>query len=182
VYVSLGAGAALMLGQIGWEYSQGLISRDQATYRAVKYSSLIGLGAGADVGIKLVKQRAWRGTLKGNVFVGAAVLVVDTSWSLYEHGGLAGALRQPDFYEHLGGSISGLSLGIAATASVGACTSEFGPWIAVPSGIAAGTVVGVAAYMGGRATTSWLVRVIWPDLYKTFEQQQIDAAHSQLMQ
>lgn len=147
-YVSLGAGIALSVGQIGWDYSHGLISRDQAAYQAMKYTSLIGAGVGANSGLAYLKQGALRGTLKGNMLVGSVVLVADTSWNVYEHGGLANALRQPDFYEQIGGSVSGLGLGVAATAYVGASTSAFGPWVAVPSGLVAGTIAGVTAYSG----------------------------------
>jgi hypothetical protein len=181
-YVSLAAGLALSLGQIGWDYAHGTLSSDQAAYRATKSLSLIGTGIAADSTLLIVKQGVLRGTLQGNVLVGAAVLLVETSWNVYEHGGTA-ALRHPEFYEQLGGSVSAIGIGgvaafysgVAATAAA----SELGPAAPVVGGISAvvvGTGAGIVAYIGGRSATSWLVRAFWPELYQQYERQQIVAA------
>lgn len=176
VYVGLAASIASSLGEIGWDYTNGLLSRDQAMYRSAKYASLIGTGIGTDALLSQGKQGALRGTWKGNAIVAASMLAVDTSWNVHEHGGYARALRHPDFYEQLGGSASGLGLSIAASAYAAASTSEFGPWVAVPSSLAAGTAVGVGAYCGGRSATAWFVRSLYPEMYQQLEQQQIGAA------
>ena len=181
VYVSLAAGVALSLGQIGWDYAHGTISADQAAYRTTKAVTLIGTGIAADSALRLVQQGAMRGTLRGNLIVGAVVLVVDTSWNVYEHGGMA-AVRHPEFYEQLGGSVSALGIGGVAAIYAGAATSGLGPWVAVPVGFFAGAATGTVAYVGGRSATSWLVQSVWPELYQQYEQQQIAAAKMAILQ
>ena len=181
-YISLAAGTAISLGQISWDYVQGTISRDQAAYRATKAMSLIGSGLAADQLLLRVQGGALRGTVQGNLIVGGVALVAETSWNLYEHGGLA-ALRHPEFYEQLGGSVSAMSIGGAAAfyfgAAATAAASELGPFAPVVggvTGVVVGTLVGTVAYIGGRSATGWLVQSIWPALYQEYERQQISAA------
>ena len=99
--------------------------------------------------------------------------VLDIGFSVYEQGGLRAALNSPGFYEQIGGSVSSLSLGGIAAFYAGATTSEFGPWVAAPAAVVSGVVVGTVAYIGGRSTTQWLLRSIWPQFYQQFERQQI---------
>lgn len=186
VYVSLAAGVAVSLGQIGWDYSHGRLSADQAAYRTAKVLTLIGTGFSADATLILVREGALRSGLKGNLIVGAVVLLVDTSWSVYEHGGLT-AFRHPEFYEQLGGSVSAIGIGgVAAFYSGGAAAaaaSELGPLALLVGGgtaMVVGTSVGIVAYIGGRSATSWLVRSMWPELYQQYEQQQIDSAKDRI--
>lgn len=185
-YTSLAAGVAISLGQIGWDYAHGTLSRDQAAYRTTKALSLIGTGVAADASLRLIRDGAFRGTLKGNLVVGAVVLLAETSWNVYEHGGMA-ALRHPDFYEQLGGSVSALGIGgvaayysgVAATAAA----SELGPAapvVGAATGLAVGTVVGTVAYVGGKSASGWLARSIWPELYQQYEQQQISAVKERI--
>jgi len=109
-------------------------------------------------------------------------LLVETSWNVYEHGGIA-AFRHPEFYEQLGGSVSAIGIGgvagfysgVAATAAA----SELGPFaplVGAATGFVVGTSVGIVAYIGGRSATGWLIRTISPELYQQYEQQQITAA------
>jgi hypothetical protein len=181
VYVSLAAGIALSLGQVGWDYAHGTISKDQAAYRATKSLILIGTGVATNSSLVWIRNGAMRGTLKGNLIVGAVVFLVDTSWSVVEHGGMA-AFQHPGFYEEIGGSVSGLAIGgvagfysgVAATAAA----SELGPAAPVVGGVTGlvvGTGVGIVAYIGGRSAASWLVRSFWPELYQQFQKQQITA-------
>lgn len=181
-YVSLAAGVALSLGQIGWDYAHGSISADQAAYRSTKALTLIGTGVAAYATLLLIREGALRGTLKGNLIVGGVVLLVETSWNVYEHGGIA-AFRHPEFYEQLGGSVSAIGFGgvagfysgVAATAAA----SELGPFaplVGAATGFVVGTSVGIVAYIGGRSATGWLIRTISPELYQQYEQQQITAA------
>ena len=188
VYVSLAAGVALSLGQIGWDYAHGTISADQAAYRATKAATLIGTGITADSALILVQQGALRGTLRGTLIIGVVGLVVDTSWNVYEHGGMV-AFRHPEFYKQLGGSVSAFSIGgVAAFYAGGAATaaaSELGPGAPVVGGITALVTwagVGTVAYIGGRSATSWLVQSAWPELYQQYEQQQIAAARTAISQ
>jgi hypothetical protein len=186
VYVSLAAGVALSLGQIGWDYAHGTLSADQAAYRSTKAFTLIGTGIAADATLLVIRQGALRGTLKGNLIVGGVVLLVETSWNVYEHGGMA-AFRHPEFYEQLGGSVSAIGIGgvagfysgVAATAAA----SELGPVapvVGAATGLVVATGVGIVAYIGGRSATGWLIRTISPELYQQYEQQQI-AATKQLI-
>jgi hypothetical protein len=187
-YVSLAAGVALSLGQIGWDYAHGTLSADQAAYRSTKALTLIGAGLTADRSLLLIQEGASRGTLRGNLIVGAVVLLVETSWSIYEHGGMA-AFRHPDFYEQLGGSLSAIGIGGVAGfysgVAVTAIASETGPaapFIGAGAGFIVGTGVGVTAYIGGRTATSWLIRNFFPELYQQHEQLQISAAKDRIAQ
>jgi hypothetical protein len=181
-YVSLAGAAALSLGHTWWDYARGEISGDQAAYRLTKAASLIGTGLAADQLLLLVQDGALRGTLKGSLIVGAIVFLADTSWSIYEHGGLA-AFRHPEFYEQVAGSVSAITIGgwagfYSATAAT-AAASELGPFapiIGLASGFIFGTGAGVVASVGGRAATGWLLRSIWPEWYQRYEAQQFAAA------
>jgi len=185
-YLSLGAGLALSFGQIGWDSAHGTVSTDQAAYRSMKAATLIGAGLTVDSTLLLAQQGALRGTLQGNLIVGAVVLIVDTSWTIYEYGG-RGAFYHADFYEHLGGSISSVAVGGAAGLYVlgpaTAAAAEFGPAapvIGTGVSLMVGTGVGIVAYVGGRSATSWFVRTLWPELYRQFQQQQIEAVRALL--
>lgn len=180
-YVSLAAGVALSLGQIGWDYANGALSADQAAYRTTKALTLIGTGVVADSMLSKIRDGSFRGTLRGNLIVGGVVLLVETSWNIYEHGGMV-AFRRPDFYEQLGGSVSAIGLGGAAglysglvATGVASETGPFAPVIGTATGFVVGTGVGIIAYVGGRSATSWLVRGFFPELYQLQEQQQITA-------
>ena len=182
VYTSLAAGVALSLGQIGWNYAHGSLSADQASYHTSKAIALIGSGVAADATLILVRGGALRGTLKGNWIVGSAVLLVETSWNLYEQGGMA-AFRHPNFYEQLGGSISAIGIGGAsgfysglATTAAASETGPAAPFIGGAVGFAVGTIVGAIAYVGGRTSTRWLIINGWPEWYQKSIQQQINAA------
>lgn len=186
VYVSLAAGVALSLGQIGWDFAHGALSTDQAAYRTTKALSLIGTGVIADTTLRMIRDGAFRGTLRGNLLVGGVVLVAETSWSVYENGGLA-AFRQPEFYEQLGGSVTAIGIGGVAAFYSGlaatAAASEFGPaapFIGGGTALLVGTGAGMVAYIGGRSTTSWLIHNFWPELYQQYEREQIVAAKKQI--
>lgn len=184
-YISLAFGIALSLGQISWDYAQGSITPDQAAYRAIKAMSLMGTGIATD---SLLFNNTLRGTLRGNLIVGGVVLFVETSWNIYEHGGLA-AFRHPEFYEQLAGSVSAVSIGgVAAFYSGVAATmaaTELGPLAPIvgsATAVVVGSVVGAVAYVGGRSTTSWLIHSIWPELYQECFRQQIWAARERINQ
>lgn len=188
VYASLAAGVALSLGQIGWNYAHGSLSADQAGYHTTKAITLIGAGVTADVTLALVSEGAIRGTLRGNLIVGAAVLLVETSWNIYEQGGVA-AFRHPEFYEQLGGSISAIGIGGAAgfysglaTTAAASETGPAAPFIGGAVGFIVGTGVGIIAYVGGRTSTRWLIINVWPEWYQQSIQQQINAARESIAQ
>ncbi len=178
-YISLAAGIAMSLGQIAWDYAHGSLSSDQVTYRSAKAISLIGAGVATDSVLRLVKDGALRGTLRGNAIVGGVVLVAETSWNVMENGGLT-AFRHPEFYEQLGGSVSAAGLGTVAGLYSGVTatglaseTGPFAPLIGAGVGFTVGAVVGGIAYIGGRSATAWLIESIFPEMYERYQQQQI---------
>lgn len=186
LYVTMGSAVAISLGSIGWDYSHGAISQDQAVYRATKAMALIGTGVGANVALSMFRGGALSGTVKGSLLVGAVVLIAETSWNIQELGGF-NAFRQPEFFEQLGGSMSatviggiaGLEAGVAATLA----SSELGPLapvVGTATGIAVGAGVGVVAYIGGRSTAGFLIRSFAPSLYQQYEQQQIGVAKAEI--
>lgn len=185
-YVSLGAAVSLSLGQIGWDYAYGSISADQAAYRVTKTVSLIGTGLLTNQALSIVKNGAFRGTLKGNLLVGAVVLLVETTWNVAEHGGWS-AFNSAGFYEQLGGSVSALALGSTAAFYAGTTAtmvfSETGPaapFIGATTAFVVGSGVGMVAYFGGRSASSAIIRNFFPQLYQQQIRNEIAAAKSQI--
>jgi hypothetical protein len=142
------------------------------------------VGDPEDSTLRLPWNAALRGTLKGNLIVGGVVLLVETSWNIYEHNGMV-AFRSHDFYEQLAGSVSATGIGgiaffyssLAATAAA----SELGPaapFVGTVTGLVVATRVSIVAYVGGRSATAWLLRTVSPALYQQYERQQINAATS----
>jgi hypothetical protein len=165
-YVSLGAGLALSIGQVGWAYSRGYMTFDQASYVVAKGAALVGAGMVADQVLIHAGGELLRGTLRGNALVGLAVLVVDTSWSIAERGGRA-ALQDPSFYTQFGGSVSALTVGTAVGVLVTGYTIETGPIAAPIIGLVAGTLSGSAAYFAGAYATNEFMREFYPALYSS---------------
>lgn len=185
-YVSLGAAVSLSIGQIGWDYAHGSISADQATYRVAKAVSLMGTGLLANQALSFVKNGAFRGTLKGNLLVGAVILLVETSWNIAEHGGW-NAFQNAGFYEQLGGSVSALAVGSTAAFYAGTTAtmvfSETGPaapFIGAATAFVVGSGVGMVAYLGGRSASSAIIRNFFPELYQQQVRSEIAAAKSRI--
>jgi hypothetical protein len=87
----------------------------------------------------------------------------------------------------LGGSVSAVLIGgvvgyYAASVATG-LSLELGPaapFIGAASGLIVGSVAGVAAYIGGRTTTVFLMRNLWPALYLAYENEQIAAVKDEI--
>jgi hypothetical protein len=174
VYTPLGVALALSWGPTAWDLANGDLSGNSALYRATQSVSLIGVGLGTELFMTLVSEGALRGTIRGNAIVGSAVMIAEMSWLLYEHGGMR-AFYRPEFYEQFIGGVSGLSLGLIATGYTALLTSELGPLPATVSGMVAGTAVGTAGYVGGRAAVRIICEIVWPDLLQQQEKQTLEA-------
>jgi hypothetical protein len=181
VYMSLGAGLALSLGQIGWGYSRGSMTLDDATYAFAKSSLFMGTAIGADQALRHVASGALRGGLRGQALVGLAILIVDTSVSFAEKGGMA-ALHDPAFYSQLGGSASAVVVGTAVTVGILVLAPEAGPGapaVAVASFVA-GAVTGAAAYIAGEHATNEFLREFCPSLYHSEQRRLVRAARDSI--
>ena len=62
-YFALGAGIMLSLGQVGWDFANGTISADQASFRFAKSAALIGSGVASDLTLMVIKDGGPRGGL-----------------------------------------------------------------------------------------------------------------------
>jgi hypothetical protein len=172
-YTSLGMALALSLAPTVWDWANGDLAGNTALYRTTRALSFIGVGVAADFMLQNISQGALRGTIRGNAIVGAALMITDVTWLLYEHG-WGKAFYQPDFYEQVAGGAGGLAFGLAAGGYAAFLTSELGPLPAAVSGIVAGTVAGTAGYLGGRSAARVVLEIVWPDLLQQQERQQLD--------
>jgi hypothetical protein len=172
-YVSFGASLALALGPTIWDWAEGNLTGDKALYRTTRALSLLGVGVGTDALLLTIKQGALRGTLRGNVIVGAAVTITEVTWLLYEHG-WSHAFYQPVFYEEVVGGVSGMGVGLTAGVMATAAASETGPWAPV-IGTGVGVLAGTVAYIGGRSTTRAILELVAPEMFQQQEREQLAA-------
>ena len=167
-YVSLGAVAGLTLGREIWNgWQEGGLTDDAAlriarggsnfaaerwvTRAMTRNTSEIPVASAG--GMRTRGGRVLRGSLRGNALVGVAVLVVDTSFAMYERGGRR-AIHNDAFYAELGGSVSALTVGLAAGQSSAVWTGN--PYVAVAVGTAAAAVAGIA----GQEVTARTIRIL----------------------
>ena len=168
-YVSLGASLALALGPDLWEWWRtGSLSRP-TLFRMGRAGSILAADRAVAYGLAKYGTGALRGGLRGNVITGLVIVAVDTSFSIYENGG-AKAFRSPEFYAHLGGTVSSLTLGLAVGGPVSvyvtAAASETGPWAPViggAAGLVSGGVAGAAGYIGGESASRKILEAVNPD-------------------
>lgn len=172
-YVSLGASLVLVVGPTLWDWGRGNIADHTVVYRTTRALSLLGVGVGTDTLLVTVKHGALRGTLRGNVIVGTALMITEVTWLLYEHGWQR-AFYQPEFYEQVVGGMSGIALGVAGGSLAAVATSEMGPWVAAPVGIVTGVVAGTVGYIGGRSATHVVLDILAPDLIQQYEREQLN--------
>jgi hypothetical protein len=171
-YVFLGVATALLVVPTVWDLSQGEIDGVEAAKRLIPGGSAVFSGIVADRALNKWKGGLLRGTLRGNVMMACVVLMVDTSWRVYEHGGISTALQSPEFVINLGGGISATGLALAggyAGAKVGGAIGAFFGPEGVPIGVIIGSVVvgsaaGVAGYAGGSQGTRWALETFRPEL------------------
>ncbi len=171
-YMLLGVATVLTVGPTAWEWYQGEISGEKAAYQLTKNGSVILAGVAADQALAHFKDGLYRGSLKGNVIVASVVLLVDTSWRVYEHGGVSTASQDPEFWIEFSGSLSATALGLAGgTYGViggAALFSESGPGAIVGGivgGIVVGGVCGTVGYFGGSESTRWAINHFCPEVF-----------------
>lgn len=170
-YVFLGVASTFLVAPAAWDYYTGAIDENEAVYRLAKGGSSILAGIAVDQSLKQLKGGLLRGSMRGNLVTACAVLLTDTSWQVYETGGVGTALHNPEFIINLGGNVSATALGLAGGyvgaktgAAIGSC---FGPKGALAGGMGGGLVVGSAAgfagYVGGSKGTKWAMETFTPE-------------------
>lgn len=184
-YVFVGVATTLLVAPTALDWYQGEISGREAAYRLTKGGSTVVSAIAADQALKQWKGGLLRGTVRGNVIVACVVLIVDTSWQVYEYGGVASALQSPEFIIHLGGGVSATACGLAGgyvgmvggTKAGGVIGAFFGPE-AIPvgaaigggvGGLVVGSASGIAGYFGGSQGTRWVMKTLCPE--KLYEQE-----------
>jgi hypothetical protein len=153
-YVFLGVASTLLVAPTIWDWSQGEMDGEAATYRVTRLGTPILGGAGADLALKNWKGGILRGTLKGNMITACVVMMVETGWQVHEYGGLSRAFNSAEFLINAGGSASAIALGLATGyvgAELGAAAGAFaGPVGSMVGAGAGGLVLGSGGAMIGQ--------------------------------
>jgi hypothetical protein len=160
-YTSLGASLALAAGPTIWDWANGDLPANQAVYRTTRTLNVLGVGVVTDLALTRIWQGALRGTMRGNLIVGTAALITDTTWLLHEHGWRK-ALATPVFYESVAGSAGGLALGLAAGFAAVVWVPGAG-WVAGGAAVVSSAIAGTVGYMGGRSATHMLFEILAPE-------------------
>ena len=180
-YIFLGVASTLMVAPTVWDWSQGEIDSEVAATRLTRVGSPILAGVGADLALKQWRGGLLRGTIKGNVIMGCVVMMAETGWQVYEHGGLEPAVHNADFIINFGGNISATAFGLAggyAAAEVGAAAgSGFGPAGSLVGAGAFGLIGGAGGaavgFWGGSRTTRLVMEKWFPEMLFQQEREQI---------
>lgn len=159
-YTSLGASLALAAGPTIWDWASGNLPANQAVYRTTRALSVLGVGVSTELALRTIRQGALRGTMRGNLIVGTAVVITETTWLLYEHG-WSKALTNPEFYESVAGSATGLAFGLAAGGAMVIWMPGPG-WVVGGAAAVTGAVAGTVGYFGGRSATHVLFEILAP--------------------
>lgn len=178
VYMPLGAALVLSLVPISVDWANGNITYDRAFYHAVRAANLVGVGVGTDKLLGSIGQGAFRGTARGNLIVGTAMAITETSWLLYEYGWQS-AFTQSDFYEKAACGVSTMVLSIPAYVEATALAFEFGPW-ALAIGMGASLVAGTVGCLAGQTATYQLIEVFAPEMHRREEWEKIGRAKDKL--
>ena len=119
-----------------------------------------------------------KGSMKGNVVTGIALLGVEAGWGVYDNGGWSSVSDNPGFYSNLGGNASALTAGGTAgwLVASGATLFTANPVVGGMAGGLAGMIVGSAAYMGGEHATRSIMYGINPELVRVKEQEASETA------
>ncbi len=178
-YVFVGVVTTLLTVPTVIDWHRGDIDGQEALYRLTKGGSTAGIGVVADQSLKKWRGGLLRGTARGNLITACAVLMVDTSWQIYECGGVGNAFQDPEFMINLGGNISATGLALAGgyvgmvggAKAGGVIGAILGPEAApvgatiggVTGGLVGGTVAGVAGYDYGAKWTRWILEKYFPE-------------------
>ncbi len=177
-YMSFGASLALAVGPTIWDWANGNLPANQAVYRTTRALSLLGVGVGTNLALVTIKDGALRGTLRGNLIVGTAIAITETAWLLHEHG-WSHALTNPEFYESVAGSITGLAFGLAASGATVVWMPGPG-WVVGGAAIVTGAVAGTVGYLGGRSATHMLFEILAPEMLQQRQRDRIDEVNEML--
>jgi len=187
-YVSLGSGRGLVLSSVGQElFRTGPIagplvvgSANPAVGFSAERFRTRSLSAIGSRGSKM----AWRGVAG----VGLALVVLDTSWSVYSHGGVTAALHSPYFYTRLVGNVGGMALGLwvgtevagYVTASAVPVAGGWAPIVGGTAGFIAGAIAAAGGYIGGESAARSIVEVANPEALRTAETGAIQSAQDDI--
>lgn len=174
-YVSLGAAIGLAFIPELSSYIQNGTWTSSAASNVTRAAALIATERAATYAIKQAGARHLLGQIKGNAMISVAVLVLDTGFSIYEHGGTA-AFRDPRFYTRLGGTTLATGLFFAVDIPVTAGTTElcylyppaapFALLIGKGVGLVTASLASTAGYFGGEAATKSMLERINPDFLR----------------
>jgi len=161
-HAAFGAVLALTLAPSASELFQGGKLQSPNTYEVARAGTLFGVAWGADRVLQSIRDGGWRGTWRGNVFIGGAIITAETGFSLWESG-FVGAFSDQHFYEKLGGSVAAVSLSLAVGTYVGTQatiwatpTGWFAPLIGGAAGLISGTAAGIAGQIGGEEAVGFV--------------------------
>jgi hypothetical protein len=187
-YVSLGAGRGLVLNSVGRElFRTGPIARPpvlgSATHVAGLSAERLRTRSLSSVGSR-GPRLAWRGVAG----VGVALVVLDTSWSIYSLGGVTAALHSPYFYTRLVGSVSGTALGLwvgtevagYVTASAVPMAGGWAPVVGGTAGFIAGAIAAAGGYIGGESVARTLGEAVNPEAFRAAERKSIESARGDI--
>lgn len=159
-YVSFGAAMTLALGPTLLGLADGSLTPHNASYRAVRSLSLIGVGLGTEAVLASAGKGLLRGSVRGNLVVGSAVMCAETAWLLHEYG-MRQALSNPEFYQSIGGSVAGLATGILAYGAVSSLLPGVG-WVGTGVALLSSAAIGTVGYIGGKAATQVILETLDP--------------------
>ena len=182
-YVSLGVAAGVGLAPILWNYMTGEDSAGRAIYQATRATTLMGVGLATDGILANIKGGALRGTAKGNLITGAAIFAAETGFLVYENGGTR-AFQEARFWEELGGSASGLTLGLAVGTPVGIWATgawaagtgplaPAAPLVGAGAGLLSGSLAGTAGYFGGKRAARVCLDTFAPEIAHRAEREAV---------
>ncbi len=177
-YVSLGAASVIAFGPEILEILQAGSATDMSAMRMMHAGSVIAAERATFSVLGKYKTGALRGGLKGNMITGSAILLTDTAFSVYEHGGKR-AFGSQSFYTNLGGSIGalaiGMGVGVPVTEVVTVATG--GNVIAgVVTGLLVGGTAALAGQIGGQAVTQSGLEMLRPEFIRNNEEREINNA------
>ncbi|MDZ4211224.1 MAG: hypothetical protein U1C59_05880, partial [Methylotenera sp.] len=177
-YVFLGVASTFLVAPAVWDYYTGEIDENEAAYRLAKGGSSLLAGITADQALKQWKGGLLRGSMRGNLVTACAVLLADTSWQVYEAGGVGTALQDPEFIINLGGGVSAATLGLAGViigAKVGGAIGSIAG--AAVGGVGGGLLGGGAGYVVGTQGTRLVMETFTPEKLFVQESAYVDEVY-----
>lgn len=178
-YVSLGAGLAMAVGPAlsDWLLT-GSLNRPTAQQTA-HAGAIFATERATTYALGKIGTGALQGGFRGNAITGIAVLITDTSFSIYEYGG-AQAFQNVGFFTQLGGGVGALALGLSTGTLVASTISPYNPIIGAATGFFTGSTVGFAGYIFGQSATRKILEVTNPDFFHKAEDTAISDAQKNI--